>query len=258
MPRVGVIGALVREGRAVDDFAREMLFSGVALVDGVVRLGGSLGFSQAFRFGTHHPDGATCASVQGIGFAVLGVLALLVIAIGRMRMVSERNRLDLARRLIERGLAPPAGLVVAPARRDLRRGVVALCAGIGVCAAGLVLGDRGLGAGGLVPAFIGVGYLLSYRLALGEAIDGQDGGQDGVSAGFRARTRPQDDRFGSPFDDPGGDFRDDPRDDPGDDPGDGLPDAAPEVGWDDAPRPRQTSPARPSLAARRNPQRGLR
>ncbi|MBL4687970.1 MAG: hypothetical protein JKY37_25490 [Nannocystaceae bacterium] len=222
--RLGVAHVLTREGRAVDDFAREMLFSGFALVDGVVRLGGSLGFSQAFRFGTHHADGAACASVQGIGFAVLGVSALLVIAIGRMRMVSERRRLDLARHLIERGLAPPAGLVVAPARRDLRRGVVALCTGIGVCAAGLVLGDRGLGAGGLIPAFIGVGYLLSYRLALGEALDEEDG----LAAGLGDHMRTQDDPFTS--------------------------DAAPEVGWDDT----ATGDGRPPAGARLPAGRGSR
>jgi hypothetical protein len=41
---------------------------------------------------------------------------------------------------------------------------VLLFAGVGLTFAGVVLGDRGLAAGGLVPAFIGIGYLVSYRL----------------------------------------------------------------------------------------------
>jgi len=151
------------------ELARDVLFSGAAIVDGVVRFTGSLGFG-AFGFQVEHADGAACASVQGVGFAFLGVTALVIIALGRMRMMSEQRRMDVARRLIERGLTPPEGLIVAPARRDLRRGVVSLCAGIGLCAAGLLLSDRALGAAGLVPAFIGLGYLVSYRLAVGEGL----------------------------------------------------------------------------------------
>lgn len=140
---------------------------------GVSRLGvigARLGDGFSFALGGAHADPAACASIQGIGFAVLGVAALLIVALARMRICAEHRRLDVARRLIERGLPVPDGLVVAPARRDLRRGVVLVCSGIGVCIAGLLLADRGLGATGLVPAFIGVGYLVAYRLAVGEAL----------------------------------------------------------------------------------------
>lgn len=163
--------------------ARDVLFSGAALIDGVARMTGSLGFFGSFGFEVQHADGAACASVEGVGFALLGVTALVVIAVGRMRMVSEHRRLDLARRLIEQGIAVPDGLVVAPAHRDLRRGAVLLCTGLGMTVAGLMLGDRGLGAGGLIPAFIGVGYLVSYRLAVGEELTGP-------GAGVRSRGDP--------------------------------------------------------------------
>ena len=192
--RLSALRALTADGLGLHDLAHDVLLSGGALAEGAARASGALAFFGAFGFGVEHSGGGACPGVQSIGFAVLGVLALLIIAIGRMRMVSEHRRLDLARRLIEQGLAPPDGLVVVPARRDLRRGVVLLCAGIGMTIAGLLLGDRGLGAGGLIPAFIGVGYLVSYRLAVGEGMAGPD---------FRSRGDPYD-PLASPFDDGGG------------------------------------------------------
>ncbi len=110
-------------------------------------------------------DGATSSSMRGFGIAFLALAAVVVIALGRMRLSAEHKRLDLARRLIEQGLEPPVGLLSAPARADLRRGLVLGFAGLGLVVAGWLLGDRGLAAGGLVPAFIGAGYLASFRLA---------------------------------------------------------------------------------------------
>lgn len=104
---------------------------------------------------------------RGMGIVVLALAAIVVIALGRMRLTAEHKRLDLARRLIEQGLEPPQDLLAAPARNDLRRGLVLGFAGLGFVVAGLVLGDRGLAAGGLVPAFIGGGYLVSFRIAIG-------------------------------------------------------------------------------------------
>lgn len=105
-------------------------------------------------------------SVRGMGVVVLALAALVVIALGRMRLSAEHKRLDLARRLIEQGIEPPQELLTAPARNDLRRGLVLGFAGLGLVVAGMLLGDRGLAAGGLVPAFIGGGYLVSFRLAV--------------------------------------------------------------------------------------------
>jgi hypothetical protein len=107
------------------------------------------------------------ASSRGLGVVVLALAALVVIALGRMRLSAEHKRLDLARRLIEQGIEPPQDLLAAPARNDLRRGLVLGFAGLGLVIAGMLLGDRGLAAGGLVPAFIGGGYLVSFRLAIG-------------------------------------------------------------------------------------------
>ncbi len=106
-------------------------------------------------------------SVRGMGVVALALVALVVIALGRMRLSAEQRRLELARRLLEQGIEPPAELLSAPARNDLRRGLVLGFAGLGLVVAGMVLGDRGLAAGGLVPAFIGGGYLVSFRMAVG-------------------------------------------------------------------------------------------
>lgn len=111
---------------------------------------------------TSHAPGVS----HGTGIVVLALAALVVIALGRMRLVAEQKRLELARRLIEQGHEPPAELLAAPARNDLRRGLVLGFAGLGLVVAGMVLADRGLAAGGLVPAFIGAGYLLSFRIAI--------------------------------------------------------------------------------------------
>jgi hypothetical protein len=113
----------------------------------------------------HGPDGAPCEGMRGLGIALLALIALVVIALGRMRLHTEQKRLDVARQLVEQGIEPPPGLLMGPARADLRKGIVLLFAGGGILAAGLLLGDRGMAAGALVPEFIGAGYLLSFWLA---------------------------------------------------------------------------------------------
>lgn len=100
-----------------------------------------------------------------LGLGLLGLAAVVVLALGRMRLANEHKRLDVAQRLIEQGVEPPASLLANPVRNDLRKGIVLLFAGGGLLAAGLLTGDRGMAAGALVPEFIGAGYLVSYWLA---------------------------------------------------------------------------------------------
>lgn len=126
-----------------------------------------LGLSLLGELAPHGgPDAAeACGSLRGVGFAFLGLAAIVVIALGRMRLATEQKRLDVARRLIEQGMDPPPELLMGPARNDLRRGIVLVFAGAGLFAAGLLSADHAMSAGGLIPEFIGFGYLLSYWLA---------------------------------------------------------------------------------------------
>jgi hypothetical protein len=117
-------------------------------------------------------EAEACGSLRGVAFAVLGLAAIVMIAIGRMRMATEHKRLEVARRLVEQGIDPPAALLMGPARNDMRRGVVLMFAGVGMFVAGVVGDHRALMAAGLVPEFVGIGYLLSYWLAARSDTDG--------------------------------------------------------------------------------------
>jgi len=144
----------------VDQVALGVLQGGGLCLEGLNSVGAIFGLEP------HGPGSAAeCTDLRGVGFAFLGLAAVVVIAVGRMRLATEQRRLEVARRLIEKGIEPPDGLFTAPARRDLRKGIVLVFAGLGLVIAGMMLGDRGIAAGGLVPAFIGIGYLVSYRLA---------------------------------------------------------------------------------------------
>jgi hypothetical protein len=146
----------------VDDLAHTVVYGSDLFLDGLRSVGSTLGLDP-------HRSAVECHDLRGVGFAFLGLAAVVLIAFGRMRLATEQRRLEVARRLIEKGFEPPDGLFMAPAHRDLRKGVVLVFAGLGLVVAGMMLGDRGMAAGGLIPAFIGVGYLVSYRLATAEA-----------------------------------------------------------------------------------------
>jgi len=161
----------------VDDLAHTVVYGSDLCLDALRSVGATLGLDS-------HGSAAECHDLRGVGFAFLGLAAVVMIAFGRMRLATEQRRLEVARRLIEKGFEPPDGLFMAPAHRDLRKGVVLVFAGLGLVIAGMMLGDRGMAAGGLIPAFIGIGYLVSYRLATAEANaearrDGGSGPRDG-------------------------------------------------------------------------------
>ncbi|MEE9385293.1 MAG: DUF6249 domain-containing protein [Nannocystaceae bacterium] len=109
--------------------------------------------------------GPVCRGLQLSDIVFLAVLALILLSAIRFRYVMARRRLELARRMVEQGLEPPSELWGASARGDLRRGIVLLCAGAGLLLASRVSGRSVLSPMGLVPAFVGLGYLLSYRFA---------------------------------------------------------------------------------------------
>lgn len=103
--------------------------------------------------------------------AFLALLVIAVIAVVRIRQTSEQNRLELARQYIEKGMNPPPTLFPSAAGNDLRRGIVLVFTGLGLLCASLMAsgwshGVQGLGPAGLIPGFIGLGYLVSYACAV--------------------------------------------------------------------------------------------
>ncbi len=106
-----------------------------------------------------------------LDIAFLALLVIAVIAVVRIRQRTEENRLTLARQYIEKGMEPPQSLFPSAAGNDLRRGIVLVFTGLGLLCASLVAsgwshGVQGLGPVGLIPGFIGLGYLVSYACAM--------------------------------------------------------------------------------------------
>jgi hypothetical protein len=108
--------------------------------------------------------GGACASAVVVDIAFLALLVIAVIAVVRIRQRGEDNRLELARRFIEQGMEPPTELFPSSAQGDLRRGIVLVFSGLGLLAASLSM--PGLGPTGLIPGFVGLGYLVSYGCAI--------------------------------------------------------------------------------------------
>jgi len=107
--------------------------------------------------------GAPCGGSLAFDFGALALIFATVVVVVRMRLRAEEQRLDLARRYLEQGREPPLSLFPSAARSDLRRGVILIAAGLGFLVAGGVSGE--FAAAGLIPGFVGIGYLVSFGLA---------------------------------------------------------------------------------------------
>jgi len=118
------------------------------------------GFSE---MATSSGGGAECAGSWVFDLLALGLFFTTVVVIMRMRHRAEGTRLELARQFVEQGIEPPGSLFPSAARADLRRGVILIFAGAGLLATGY--GGSSLGPVGLIPGFIGLGYLVSYLLS---------------------------------------------------------------------------------------------
>ncbi|TPV93110.1 MAG: hypothetical protein B7733_22310 [Myxococcales bacterium FL481] len=107
----------------------------------------------------------SCGGLRVWDLAFLGLVAIVLVAAIRFRHLAIQRRLELARRMVERGLEPPSELWGASPGGDLRRGVVLLCTGVGALVTAHASDHWSLAPLGLIPGFIGLGYLLSYRFA---------------------------------------------------------------------------------------------
>jgi hypothetical protein len=77
----------------------------------------------------------------------------------------ERQKHETLRLLIEKGASIPPELLAPPIpkNRDLRRGVLLVCAGLAIAVGFALLAPGGIGLG-VIPFTIGLGYLLIWKL----------------------------------------------------------------------------------------------
>lgn len=81
------------------------------------------------------------------------------------RFKKEHQRHETIRLMVEKGAAIPPQLLVSDSTRrsDLRRGILLLAAGLGVTVFfAIVAHKEPAWSLGLIPAFIGAGYLLTW------------------------------------------------------------------------------------------------
>lgn len=140
-----------------------MIDAGIA--DAQQGCAGVIGYVLEFDSMLFAPQ-APAGSFRAFDLAFLAVVALIVISAIRFRHATTRSRLDLARKMVEKGIEPPPELVGAQNGSDLRRGLVLVFTGVGLLLASLLGGGKDLSPAGLIPGFIGVGYLVSHRFAV--------------------------------------------------------------------------------------------
>jgi hypothetical protein len=151
------------------------LHAGLDAVAGLLGLEGIFtGWDLAWL---RHGEGATppCQGFRAFDLAFLGVIALAIVMALRMRHANARRRIDLARRMVEKGMEPPEHLLGRDHAGDLRRGFILISTGIGIVLASW-FGRGEPSAAGLVPGFIGIGYLVSHRFARREGPPDPKGG----------------------------------------------------------------------------------
>ena len=114
-----------------------------------------------------HPMSSAEDVIAPVSFFLCIVLVVGAVLFGRYRR--EKQLHETLRQMIERGVDIPPALLVPPQVKpnDRRRGIILISLGVGGSAfLALVTGGAGGGAWGLglVPAFLGAGYLLSSFL----------------------------------------------------------------------------------------------
>ena len=115
-------------------------------------------------------------TILGVTAIVLGILMPVTVVGIILWYKSRRNQLlhETALKLAERGQPVPPELFVDPAEpySDLRRGLVLAMLGLGICLALFLVGMR-FWAFGIIPMFMGIGYLIVWKL---RSIEGNGSG----------------------------------------------------------------------------------
>lgn len=97
----------------------------------------------------------------------LGATIAIVAVVLYFRYRGQQLRQDLYKAFLDKGEPIPAALMAGKVREgnaDLRRGLVLLLGGSGICASLLLAHLSEVAAFGLIPALIGVAYLLVWKL----------------------------------------------------------------------------------------------
>ncbi len=125
------------------------------------------------HFGDHDGDipGMVGLIVAITMFTVFGAPVLIVAVILYFSMSKSRQLHKTVRMMVEKGQEVPAALLAAPPvaqrqRSDMRRGVVLVMVGLGIMLffAAVNEWEGGAWSIGLIPFFIGLGYLLVWKL----------------------------------------------------------------------------------------------
>ena len=116
------------------DLTPMMVDAGVAVEQSC---SGFVGYVLDFDSMLFEAQAPPCGGFRAFDLAFLAVVALIVISAIRFRHATTRRRLDLARRMVEKGLEPPPELVGAQVGNDLRRGLVLVSTGVGLLLARL-------------------------------------------------------------------------------------------------------------------------
>jgi hypothetical protein len=99
-------------------------------------------------------------------FACVAVVVALLV-IGHHRLTVQRH--ETMRAMVEKGMEIPPGLLGAGSRppsprTDLRRGILLICAGLGIGLFLLFEEGRSEAMLGFIPAIVGVGYLIVAKI----------------------------------------------------------------------------------------------
>lgn len=119
--------------------------------------------------------------------ATFGFIALVIFIVAFYHFRRERVRHETLRAMVEKGVEIPPELLAPPAaakkHSDLRRGLVLLGTGLGVVGFFALIKDQevpdGIWGIGLIPALIGVGYLLVWWLEKRGLANGNGNGNRG-------------------------------------------------------------------------------
>lgn len=139
----------------------------------------------------HHYDKGAVAIIVPLAFFLF--IFLIIGAIAYFSWRKDQQRHQTLRLMVEKGAQIPADLITRPERKksDLRRGLVLVATGLGI-AIFLAVADQSHTGGwslGIIPALIGGGYLLAWRL---EGKKNGNGSQNGTTwpTAPRAATTP--------------------------------------------------------------------